>query len=116
VVRLRAHGVSDGVAYEVQEYLQHGTLRQFLAAGPLPVADVRRIVKELADALNGIPRATHPAPRFETRKRVGADRSTLELALSDFGIASLREATQHFTGGARTAKIRRARSVDRCSR
>jgi hypothetical protein len=75
VVRLRAHGVSDGVAYEVQEYLQHGTLRQFLAAGPLPVADVRRIVKDGRRAQRHS-RATHPAPRFETRKRVGAHRST----------------------------------------
>ena len=104
VVRLRAHGVSDGVAYEVQEYLPHGTLRQFLAAGPLLQADVRRIVKELADALNGI-HAQHILHRdLKPENVLVRSFAPLELALSDFGIASLREATQHFTGGARTTK------------
>ncbi len=104
LVRLRAHGVSDGVAYEVQEYLRHGTLRQFLATGPLPLTEVRRMVGELADALNGI-HAQHILHRDLKPENVLVRSFTpLELALSDFGTASLRQATQHFTGGARTTK------------
>lgn len=104
LVRLRAWGVSDGVAYEVQEYLRHGTLRQLLAAGPVPHADVRRIVKELADALTGIHAQRILHRDLKPENVLVRSFAPLELALTDFGIASLREATQHFTGGARTAK------------
>ncbi len=104
VVRVVAHGVSDGVAYEVQEYLPQGTLRDLLAAGPLTLSAVRRVVKELADALDGI-HAQHILHRdLKPENVLVRSKEPLELALSDFGIASLREATQHFTGGARTAK------------
>ena len=104
LVRLRAYGVSDGVAYEVQEYLRHGTLRQVLAAGPVPHAEVRRIVKELADALTGIHAQRILHRDLKPENVLVRSFTPLELALTDFGIASLREATQHFTGGARTAK------------
>src|SRR5690606_816533 len=54
VVRVLAHGVSEGVAYELLEYIAGGTLEDLLREGPLPADDVRRIVAEIADALNGI--------------------------------------------------------------
>ena len=69
-----------------------------------PIADVRRIVKELADALNGIHAQRILHRDLKPENVLVRTLAPLELALSDFGIASLREATQHFTGGARTAK------------
>ena len=54
VVRVLGHGISDGAAYELLEYIPGGMLEDLLRAGPLPKSDLRRIVKEIADALNGI--------------------------------------------------------------
>ena len=54
VVRVLDHGVSDGAAYELLEYVPGGTLEQLMRAGPLPRADIRRVVQEIADALAGI--------------------------------------------------------------
>lgn len=104
IARLLTFGVSDGTAYEVQEYIGHGTLRQWLQGRLISRNDVRRIAQELAAALNEI-HAKRILHRDLKPENVLVRSSTpLELALTDFGIASLREATQHFTGGARTAK------------
>ena len=75
-----------------------------MRAGPLPKADIKRIVSEIADALNGI--HAHRILHRDLKPENVLIRSTspLELALTDFGIASLAAATQHFTSAARTTK------------
>ena len=104
VVRVLAHGVSDGTAYELLEYIPGGTLEDLMRAGPLSKSDIRRIVSEIADALNGI--HAHRILHRDLKPENVLVRSTspLELALTDFGIASLAAATQHFTSAARTTK------------
>ncbi|MFO1303076.1 MAG: serine/threonine-protein kinase [Burkholderiales bacterium] len=104
VVRVLDHGVSDGAAYEVLEYVPGGTLEQLMRAGPLPRDDLRTIVREIADALAGI--HAHGILHRDLKPENVLVRSTqpLHLALTDFGIASLSEATQHFTSAARTTK------------
>lgn len=104
VVRLIAHGVSDGVGYEVMEYCPEGSLRRLMAAGPLPGDRVREIVRELAEALaalhglNVIHRDLKPENVLIRR------REPLDLVLTDFGIASVNDATQRFTSLARSVK------------
>ncbi|MBS0321674.1 MAG: protein kinase [Proteobacteria bacterium] len=104
VVRLLAHGVSEGTAYEVLEYVPGGTLQHYLAAGPVPPSDVRAIVRDVGAALTGIHahRILHRDVKPDNILLRGT--SPLSLALTDFGIASLAAATQHFTGGARTTR------------
>ena len=104
VVRVLAHGVSDGAAYELLEYIPGGTLEDLMRAGPLPKSDIKRVVSEIADALNGI--HAHRILHRDLKPENVLVRSTspLELALTDFGIASLAAATQHFTSAARTTK------------
>jgi serine/threonine protein kinase len=104
VVRVLAHGVSEGVAYEVLEYIAQGTLQQLMQAGPLTRDEIRRIVTEIADALNGIHAHRILHRDLKPENVLVRSRSPLELALTDFGIASLAQATQHFTGAARTTK------------
>lgn len=104
VVRVLAHGVSDGTAYELLEYIPGGTLEQLLRAGPLPKADVRRIVAEIADALNGIHAHRILHRDLKPENVLIRQTSPLTLALTDFGIASLAAATQHFTSVARTTR------------
>ncbi len=104
VVRVLAHGTSEGVAYEVLEYVPGGTLKQLLESGPLPLDDVRRIVSEIAEALRGIHAHRILHRDLKPENVLLRSKAPLELALTDFGIASIAAATQHFTGGARTTK------------
>ena len=104
VVRVLGHGVSDGAAYELLEYVPGGTLETLMRSGPMPKSDVRRIVQQIADALRGI-HAQHILHRDLKPDNVLVRTSEpLSLALTDFGIASFASATQHFTSVARTTK------------
>jgi hypothetical protein len=104
VVRVLDHGLSDGAAYEILEYVPGGTLEALMASGPLPKDDIRAIVREIADALGGI--HAHGILHRDLKPENVLVRSArpLRLALTDFGIASLSDATQHFTSAARTTK------------
>lgn len=104
VVRVLDHGVSDGAAYELLEYIPGGTLEAQLRAGPVPKSDIRRIVQQIADALHGI-HAQHILHRdLKPDNVLVRTHAPLTLALTDFGIASFAAATQHFTSVARTTK------------
>jgi hypothetical protein len=104
VVRVLDHGVSDGAAYELLEYVPGGTLEALLASGPLPKDDIRAMVREIADALAGI--HAHGILHRDLKPENVLVRSArpLHLALTDFGIASMSAGTQHFTTAARTTK------------
>ncbi len=104
IVRLISHGSSDGIHYEVMEHCPDGSLRRLMSAGPLRRDILRLIVEELTaalDALHGIGvlhRDLKPENILVRR------REPLDLVLTDFGIASVIDATQHFTDMARTVK------------
>lgn len=104
VVRLIAHGVSNGTAYEVMEYCPAGSLRQLMTTGKQPRDQLRLIVTELSEAiaalhaLNVIHRDLKPENILVRRLE------PLDLVLTDFGIASVSDASQRFTGMARTIK------------
>ena len=104
VVRVLAHGVSDGVAYERLEYVSGGTLADYLREGPLAAADVRGIVAQIADALTRIHAHRILHRDLKPDNVLVRARQPLALALTDFGIASLAAATQHFTSVARTTR------------
>lgn len=104
VVRVLDFGVSDGVAYELLEYVPHGTLQELLRSGPVATDNVRRIVAEIADALNGIHAHRILHRDLKPENVLLRSKSPLELALTDFGIASISAATQLFTSGARTTR------------
>ncbi len=104
VVRILDHGVSDGVAYEILEYVPGGTLEALMRRGPLPPSDIRCIVQQIGDALRGI-HAQHILHRdLKPDNVLVRTASPLTLALTDFGIASFTAATQHFTSVARTTR------------
>lgn len=104
VVHLIAHGVSDGIGYELMEYCPAGSLRQLMAEGPQPRERLRLIVTELNDALSAL-HDLHVIHRdLKPENVLVRRREPLDLVLTDFGIASLNDATQRFTGLARTVK------------
>jgi hypothetical protein len=104
VVHVVDHGVSDGTAFEVLEYVPGGTLQDLMRAGPLPRADIRRVIEDVADALNGIHAHNILHRDLKPENVLVRTTSPLSLALTDFGIASMSAATQHFTTAARTTK------------
>lgn len=104
VVRIFEHGESDGVRYEVMEYCPLGNLRTLLATGPMSVERIRAVVSELSQALEQV-QALHILHRdLKPENVLVRSLEPLSLVLTDFGIASLRIATQHFTDGARTTR------------
>lgn len=109
VVRLYDYGESDGFAYEVMEYCPHGSLRRLLESGPMTRERIRQIIREVGAAIAEIhaKRILHRDLKPENilvRSLGLSDQAPFDLVLSDFGTASLRDATLLFTGAAHTAK------------
>jgi Protein kinase domain len=101
-VRWLDSGVSDGFAYELMEYCPAGSLRQRLEAGPLPSAQVLALIASLAAALQAVhaQRLIHRDLKPENLLLRCLD--PLDVVLTDFGIASVQDATLRFTSSART--------------
>ena len=83
------YGESDGVSYFVMRYLEAGTLKNKMEAGPLSLREIDRIFTQLADALSYahsqgvIHRDLKPANALVD--------SQGNLFLTDFGIAKILE-------------------------
>ncbi len=104
IVHIFEHGVADGVRFEVMEYCPLGSLRDLLQQGPMSVDRIRDMVAQLAQGLSQV-QALHILHRdLKPENVLVRSLHPLALVLTDFGIASLRMATQHFTGGARTTR------------
>lgn len=104
VVRLLSHGESDGVHYEVMEYCPEGSLRRLMEAGSLRRDQLRLIVEEIAEALAALHGIDVIHRDLKPENILIRRREPLDLVLTDFGIASVVDTTQHFTGIARTVK------------
>jgi tRNA A-37 threonylcarbamoyl transferase component Bud32 len=104
VIRINEAGVSDGVRFEVMEYIAQGSLRQLLESGPVSVDRIREIVSEIGQALARVQAMNILHRDLKPENVLVRTLSPLSLVLTDFGIASVRMGTQHFTSGARTTR------------
>jgi len=83
------YGESEGIAYFVMRYLEAGTLKNQMEAGPLPLREIDRLFSQLADALSYahsqgvIHRDLKPANALIDSRG--------NLFLTDFGIAKILE-------------------------
>ncbi|GAB1392092.1 hypothetical protein MASR1M60_02550 [Rhodocyclaceae bacterium] len=105
VVHLIAWGESEGVGYEVMEYCAGGSLRQWTAqAMPLRRDQLRDILVEIAEALAALHELQVIHRDLKPENVLVRRTEPLDLVLTDFGIASVADATQLFTSTARTVK------------
>ena len=108
IVRLEAYGQDDATGrwWELMEYVEQGSLRQLLEReGPkLPDALIRDILRQLNNALASLHRLSLEHRDLKPANVLVRSRTPLDLVLIDFGIASVVEATMHFTGRAQTMK------------
>jgi tRNA A-37 threonylcarbamoyl transferase component Bud32 len=96
-------GLSDGRAYEVMEYCPLGSLRQRMSDGqPLPAAFIADVIGELAGALKAVHAASLVHRDLKPENVLVRSEQPLDLALTDFSTASVMDATERFTGMART--------------
>ena len=102
VVHIHEHGREGVWYYEVQEYVANGSLRD-LMTGPRPLAEVETMLRELTDALRCLHGAKLIHRDLKPENILVRSRSPLDLVLTDFGIASVSEATLHETTRSRTA-------------
>lgn len=103
-VHLLDSGIADGHAWELMEYCAHGSLRNLLAQhnGLLPPTLLGTVAGELAASLAEVHAAGLVHRDLKPENVLIRALEPLDLVLTDFGIASVLDATQRFTGQART--------------
>src|SRR5512141_1332229 len=83
------YGESDGVAYFVMRYLEAGTLKTKMEAGPLPLKEIDRLFSQLADALGYA--HGHGVVHRDLKPANALVDEQGNIFLTDFGIAKLLE-------------------------
>ena len=106
VVRLESYGQDAGRWWELMEYVEQGSLRQLLEQeGPKLSEDlIRDILRQLNNALTGLHRLPLEHRDLKPGNVLVRSSTPLDLVLTDFGIASVMEASMHFTDTARTIR------------
>lgn len=95
-------GISEGYAYELMEFCVHGSLREQMRTGPLAADLLLVLVRELATAIVEVHAAGLLHRDLKPENILVRTLDPLDLVLTDFGISSVLDATQRFTGTART--------------
>ncbi|HEX7642110.1 MAG TPA: protein kinase [Burkholderiaceae bacterium] len=97
-------GMSDGYAYELMEFCEHGSLREFLPrlSEDSTGKTIGALIAELATAVEAVHAAGLLHRDLKPENILIRTVQPFDLVLTDFGTASLLDATQRFTGVART--------------
>ena len=104
VVEIVDRGESDGLWFEILEYGKHGSLRDLFRSGPVKDAQMLSYVRELVGAIEHIHARKIIHRDLKPENILVRALKPIDLMLADFGIASLSDATQHFTTKSRTIK------------
>jgi len=101
-IRVLESGLSGAHAWEVLEYCAHGSLRGYMQDATMIPARLPEIIRELAQALSLIHAEGIIHRDIKPENILIRTLDPLDLILTDFGIASILDTTQCFTGMART--------------
>ncbi|MCB1765225.1 MAG: protein kinase [Candidatus Competibacteraceae bacterium] len=97
VAQLLEYGQADGIGYELFEYAEQGSLRDWMAAGPLAEVDAWEILAELGAALKELHEHNIPHRNLKPENVLVRRRQPLQLALTGFGVAALADAMPGLT-------------------
>lgn len=95
ILPVHDYGEAEGYTYLVMRFVDGGTLAQLLGGQPLPQADIRRIVGQIAGALDHA-HSLGVVHRDIKPSNILIDRQG-NCLLSDFGIAKIVESTAELT-------------------
>lgn len=101
-VKLDEYGDSGGFAYELMEYCPLGSLRERLRDGAIDLPRLMPLIAELAGALAAVHAAGLIHRDLKPENILLRQLEPLDLVLTDFGIASLHQASLRFTNVARS--------------
>lgn len=101
-VRTLESGTSGGHAFEVMEHIPFGSLRDWLNRGAIAGESLIAVVRELATAIAAVHAAGLVHRDLKPENVLVRVEQPLQLVLIDFGISSVLDMTQRFTGAART--------------
>ena len=104
VIRLLDYGEAGGFWYEIQEFAPYGSLRAHMGGGPMPMSTVENCFWTVAIAIEQIHALGVWHRDIKPDNILLRSEHPLDLAVADFGISSLPEATLHLTLGARTVR------------
>jgi tRNA A-37 threonylcarbamoyl transferase component Bud32 len=107
LIRLHEHGESGGLWYELLEYARYGSLRTLMQTPAQPEAATALalgVVRELSQALEHLHSQKIVHRDIKPENVLVRQLEPLDLVLTDFGISSVIEAAQKFTGVARTIR------------
>src|SRR5690606_25755107 len=90
--------------YELLEYCPHGSLRTLLKGRPLPLDAARTLLTELADAIAHLHECGIVHRDLKPENVLIRGLLPLDLVLTDFGIASVTQATMHYASAARALR------------
>ena len=102
-VEILSAGVSDGYAYELMEFCESGSLREMFVA-PFSADLLEKLVDQINAALANVHKAGLLHRDLKPENILLRSHDPLDLVLTDFGTASILDATQRFTSIARTLR------------
>ena len=102
VVRVYETGEREGRSYEIQEFVEHGSLADMATLGGLPDARMKEILNELLIAVEHLHDHKIIHRDLKPANVLVRTRNPLDLVFIDFGIASRSELSLHATSASRT--------------
>jgi serine/threonine protein kinase len=95
VVELIAWGTDESVWYEILEFAAHGTLRNIFRKGAVSPRQMLAVLRELSGAIEHIHSQKIVHRDLKPENVLVRSAAPLDLVLTDFGIASISDATEH---------------------
>ena len=95
-------GKHDGRFYEIQEYIENGSLAELISRG-IQQDSIRDIIREICEAIKSLHALKIIHRDIKPSNILVRSLTPLNLVLSDFGISSLADLSLHHTSANRTA-------------